>query len=1361
MTIQNTAVPARPELSAAKRALLDARLLGLHRTAPIPRRGAEGDVPLTYSQERLWFLHRLGQGGTAYNVYGGMRLRGELDPVALERALGEVVRRHEALRTTFREVDGVPVQVIAPFTGFVLPGEDLSDVDPSAREAELRRRVAEVSSTPFDLETGPLFVARLVRLGMDDHALLTCVHHIVSDGWSQRVILNETWALYDAYAAALPSPLPEPAVQYGDWAVWQRARAQREAEARHLAYWNDRLAGAPELLELPTDHARPPLPSFRGGRVPVNAPAEVLERLRDLARAQGATLYMVALAAFNVLLSRYSGAEDVMVGSPIAGRARREVEEVVGLFMNTLVLRTDVSGDPTFRELVDRVRETVLGGYEHQEVPFEQVVAALRPDRSLSHSTLFQVLFQLDNAEEGGAEVHRALRISELPRESDTAKLDLALMLHAGGRGITGALQYSADLFERGTASRMAEHLERLLDQASASPDVRISRLNLVSRTERERITGWNRTTARYPAELCIHQLFEEQARRTPDAVALACGSERLTCAELDARANQLARHLRGMGVGPEVRVGVCLERSPELLVSILGVMKAGGAYVPMDPGHPAERITYLLDDSGVRVLLTQEKLCPRFPSRDHVAVVAVDAARERIGAESAEPVESGVTSENLCYVIYTSGSTGRPKGVAMHHRGVSNYIHWGVRFYAADQGNGAPVFSSMAVDLTVTNLLPLFAGRTVHLLREESPVEALAETIRDRPGFGLIKITPIHLGLLNTMLAPEEMAAAAHTLVIGADVLAGEPTLPWQEHAPHVRLMNEYGPTETVVGCSAYVLPTGRHRTGAVPVGRPIQNLTFYVLDAQMEPVPVGLPGELFIGGVGVARGYLDRPALSAEKFLPDPFAGAGARMYRTGDRARWLADGNLMILGRTDNQVKVRGYRVELGEIEAVLRRHPAVRECIVDVREDRPGDRRLVAYVVSDGVEPASLRDHLRDTLPEYMVPSAFMVMAALPQTSTGKLNRKALPAPEYGLATSDVEEPVSFTEAQLLQVWEELLGVEGIGPTQNFFELGGNSLLALRLLAMVNRRMQCELPVATLFAGATVRAMAAAIEEQAAAGASASPVVPMQPNGSLPPLFCVHPADRGVMGYVNLVRHLGPDQPVYGLRDLGDDLARPVARIAAEHLAAVREVQPRGPYHLAGWSFGGYVAYEMAMQLQRAGEQVAFLGMLDTMSTELVHSWPWVRDLDFIVGAANDVASLNRRPFTLPRESLEGLETDEQVRRALDALHAQGAASAEFGEAHLRELFHTLRDRVRSRRGYVVEPFHGTLTLFRASEIKERMAAFFAPYGDEEKRTMGWCRHVRDIEVRPVPGAHITLASEPHVRVLAEQMTAALA
>ncbi|HYH79532.1 MAG TPA: amino acid adenylation domain-containing protein [Longimicrobium sp.] len=1361
MTIQDIPRPVRPELTDAKRALLEARLGGLNRAQPLARRDPAADVPLTFGQERFWFLDRLGQGGPAYNISTGMRLRGALDAAALRAALGEVVRRHEALRTSIREVDGVPLQVIAPFAGFDLPVEDLSPLGEAAREAALGARHAEVAGHRFDLTAGPLFLARLLRLGPDEHALLLCMHHVVGDGWSLGVMFREIWALYDAFRAGDESPLPEPPAQYADWAVWQRSRGQREVQARHLAYWKERLAGAPELMELPADHPRPPVPSFRGGRVPVSVPAGVADRLRELARRRGATLYMVVLAAFKVLLARYGAGGDVVVGTLIAGRTRKAVQELVGLFMNTLVLRTDLSGDPTFGELVERVRETVLGAYEHQEAPFERVIAELGPERSLSHSTLFQVLFQLDNAGEAEAAEGGELEVRGLARDADTAKLDLTLALDAHSRGITGGLQYSTDLFERGTAARMAEHLERLLEQAAADPGQRVSRLNLVSRAERERLAEWNRTTARFPADRCIHQLFEDQARRTPDAPALVCGEARLAYAELDARANRLARYLRGLGVGPEARVGVCLERSLELMVSILAVMKAGGAYVPMDPGHPAERIAYLLGDSGVGVLLTQEKLAARFPAGPGRTVVAVDAAWARIGRENAEPVESGVGPENLAYVIYTSGSTGRPKGVAMHHRGVCNYIHWGIRFYGADTGNGAPVFSSMAVDLTVTNLLPLFAGKPVSMLPEESPVEALAEAVRGRPGFGLIKITPIHVGLLNTLLAPEDTAGAARTLVVGADFLSAEPTVFWQEHAPHVRLMNEYGPTETVVGCSAYLLPAGRHRAGPVPVGRPIQNLTFQVLDAHLEPVPVGLPGELYIGGVGVARGYLGRPGLTAEKFVPDPFAEAGARMYRTGDRARWLADGNLMILGRTDNQVKVRGYRVELGEIEAVLRRRPEVRECLVVAREDRPGDRRLVAYVVGDA-DAAELREHLRRTLPEYMVPAAFVVLDALPQTATGKLDRKTLPAPDWG-ADADREAPRDEVEARLARIWAEVLGVASVGPTQRFFEVGGNSLLALRLFARVRRELGCDLPVATLFVGGTVRHMAEAVRAhgEPAAAPEAAPLVPLRATGTLPPLFVVHPAGRGVANYAALVERLGPDQPVYGLQDVGDDLARPVERIAGEHLRAVRAVQPRGPYHLAGWSFGGVVAYEMAAQLERAGERVAFAGVLDTVAPPFARNRRELDDADLVLGLALDVAAQMGRPFTLSVDALTGAGLDEQLRRAVEALHAQGAAPDGFDAADLRAHVEVIRARTRATRAYRPGAYGGPLTLFAAADNPPEFASWFGLRTEEEARTYGWCRLAPAARAHRVPGAHVTLGLEPHVETLAARVREELA
>ena len=1079
--------PTVEELAGRVEAERRAGLPALPAMVPVERTGA---LPLSYGQERLWFLNRMEPESAFYNHPLAVRLEGALDARVLERALGEIVRRHEALRTTFPERDGAPVQVIAPFAGFTLPLEDLSALDEAAREAEVTRLVDGEAGRVFDLAAGPLCIARLLRLGEAEHVLLLSMHHIVTDGWSMPVLFRELWTLYDACREGRASPLPELAVQYADYAVWQRQQLRGAALERQLAYWRQQLAGAPPLLELPTDRPRPVMQSYRGGHEPVEMPAALLERLEALARAEGATLYMVLLAAFQVLLGRYAAADDVVVGSAIAGRTRREVEELIGFFVNTLVLRADLSGNPGFREVLRRVREATLGAYEHQELPFERLVEELQPERSLSHSPLFQVMFlvnmQRGEAGEGG------IRARSIEAQLGTTKFDLTLALAPGADGLRGELEYASDLFERGTMVRMLAHLQRVLEQVTEDPELPISQLRLLDADERRQVVEeWNRTAAAFPADRCIHQLFEAQAAATPDAVAVTFGDESLTYRELDQRANRLAHHLRRLGVGPEVRVGLCLERSLEPMVAILGVMKAGGAYVPVDPTHPAERLGYVLDDSAVAVLLTQERLRGRIPVRDGVRVIALDAARPQIAAEPADAPVAGVTPANLAYVIYTSGSTGRPKGVAMHHQGVVNYIDWGIRFYGADRGNGAPVFSSLAVDLTITNLLPLFAGKAVRFLAEESPVEALADALRERPGFGMIKITPTHLSLLTPLLTPDEARSVAHTLVIGADFLPAEPTVFWQDHAPDVRLMNEYGPTETVVGCSAYLLPAGLHRAGSVPVGGPIQNLAFYVLDPHLQPVPVGLPGELYIGGVGVARGYLGRPGLSAEKFVPDPFAGAGARMYRTGDRARWLAGGNLLILGRTDNQVKVRGFRVELGEIEAALRRHPGVSGCIAVVREDRPGDRRLVAYVAAEGAEPAALREHLRRALPEYMVPSAFVMLDALPQTATGKLDPRTLPAPEYAAGAAALP-PRNELERRVAEAWQVVLGIGEVSVSDNFFDLGGTSLLLYRVFSRL-RELRPELRVVDLFRYTTVEALAGflgAEEAEAAPGLSES-------------------------------------------------------------------------------------------------------------------------------------------------------------------------------------------------------------------------------------------------------------------------------
>ncbi|HEX6747845.1 MAG TPA: non-ribosomal peptide synthase/polyketide synthase [Longimicrobium sp.] len=1067
--------PTVAELAGRVEAMRRAGLPVLPPVVPAERTGA---LPLSFAQERLWFIDRLEPGSAVYNMFVARRLEGALDEAALEWSLGEIVRRHEALRTVFAEADGAPVQVIAPFDGFALPVEDLSGLGEADREAAVRRRVGEEASRPFDLAAGPLFRAALLRLGEEDHVLLLSMHHIVSDGWSMGVLFRELAALYAAYREGGESPLPELAVQYADYAVWQREQLEGEALDRQLSYWRERLAGAPELLELPTDHPRSPVQTHRGASVPVELSPELLERLQALGRSEGATLYMTLLGAFQVLLGRYAGSEDVVVGSPIAGRTRGEVEELIGFFVNTLVLRTDLSGDPSFREVLERVREATLGAYEHQEVPFEKLVAELQPERSLSHSPLFQVMFTLQNAGGGGGAL-AGLKMSGAAPAMEVARFDLSLELAATPRGLRGGLSYSTDLFERGTIERMLGHLERVLEQVAADADVRLSQLELLGQAERALVLEeWSRTAAGVPANRCVHELFAEQAARTPETVAVVFAGAELTYAELDARANQLAHYLRALGVGPEVRVGLCVERTPEMVVAVLAVLKAGGAYVPLDPEYPADRLAFMLQDAAVPVLLTHSSLEQRLPA--HAArVVRLDVEGSAIAREPAHAPESRVAAQNLAYVIYTSGSTGRPKGAAIPHGGLARYLAWAGAEYASGSGQGAPVHSSLSFDLTVTSLfVPLLAGEAVVLAPDEG-VEALATVLRSSGPFGFVKITPAHLSLLLEQLAPGEAARATGRFVVGGESLPGEVVARWGEVAPEVSITNEYGPTETVVGCCIHTLKARDATAGAVPIGRPSPGTVLYALDGRMSPCPIGVPGELFVGGGQLGRGYLARPALTAERFVPDPFsAEPGARLYRTGDRVRWRADGNLEFMGRLDEQVKIRGFRIELEEVEGAVAAHAAVREARVVVREDETDDRRLVAYVVGDA-EAEALRAHVRQSLPEYMVPAAFVFLDALPLTANGKLDRKALPAPEGdAYARRSYEAPLGEVEAALAQIWGEVLGVERVGRWDHFFELGGHSLLAIKLIGRM-RRAGLYVDVRALFTTPVLAELALAV------------------------------------------------------------------------------------------------------------------------------------------------------------------------------------------------------------------------------------------------------------------------------------------
>jgi amino acid adenylation domain-containing protein len=1096
-------VPLRELFDHSTVAGLAARVEALRRAdappaPPVVPVGREPAPPLSFAQERLWFLDRLRPGEASYNLPVALRLRGALDVDALERSLGEIVRRHEVLRTTFAETEGAPVQVIAPFAGFTLAVEDAAGAD----DGEISRRATEEGARPFDLAAGPLFRASLLRVTDDDHVLLMAMHHAVSDGWSVGILLRELSALYGAYENGAESPLAPLPVQYADFAAWQRDQLRGEALDARLAWWKGRLSGAPALLELPADHARPAVMSHRGGHERIAFSGAVPDALRELAGREGATLYMVLLGVFQSLLSRYSGAEDVVVGSPIAGRTRDEVEGVIGFFVNTLVLRTDLSGDPTFREVLRRVRDVTLGAYEHQEVPFEKLVEEMQPERSLSYPPLFQVMFTLHNGEPTRAALG-GVAVEGVALDADTVKFDLNLSMAEGHDALWASLGYRADLFERETALRMLGHLGRVLDQVAADADVRLSQLELLGEAERARVVDeWNATGAAYPADACIHTLFEAQARRSPGAVAVRAGDDEITYGELNERANRLAHRLIALGVGPEVRVAICADPAPETVVGVLAVLKAGGAFVPLDADGPDERLRYLLADSAPAVLLAQSAPAGWLSERE-VPVVRLDGDAAWAGLPATNPGErAGLAADHLAYVIYTSGSTGRPKGVMVSHRSLVGHLHW-TGAAVLEGVERLPWTTRLSFDASLKQVLgPLLRGGTVWVLpagAQRDPA-ALLEALRAPGGRLALNCVPSLWSAVLEIAAERGEPPVLERLLLGGEAVGAELVERTRAALPEVEVWNLYGPTETTVNAAA-----GRVAGVRAGIGRPVANARTYVLDGRLRPTPVGVAGELFVAGGGVARGYLGRPGVTAERFVPDPFGGpAGARMYRTGDRARWRADGTLEYLGRIDDQVKVRGFRIEPGEIEARLTEHPDVREALV-VASGADGETRLVAYYVAPAPADAqALRAHLAARLPDYMVPAAYVRLDAFPLTPSGKLDRRALPAPDAGaFATRPWEAPRGEVEEAVARVWAELLRLERVGRGDHFFELGGHSLRAVQVVSRLRRSLGVEVALGELFLRPVLADFAAAVS--CAAGGALPDVTPVARDGDLPLSF----------------------------------------------------------------------------------------------------------------------------------------------------------------------------------------------------------------------------------------------------------------
>lgn len=1328
-----------------------------------------GTLPLSFAQQRLWFLNQLDPNSCTYNVPLAVRLAGTLDVKILERSFGEIIRRHEILRTTFSEQDGQPIQVIHPAGRFQMQKSDLSELAAEESEAEVRRLADEEALHPFDLLHGPLMRVVIVRLNRNQHILLLSMHHIITDGWSLGVLVQEVAELYKAFVEGRHAALPSLPIQYADYASWQRDWFQGPVREEQLSYWKKQLEGVP-ILELPTDYPRPLVQSYRGASRSFELSRELSKGLTSLSRHEGVTLFMTLLAAFQILLARYSRQNDIVVGTPIANRRYAQTEALIGMFVNTLILRGKIQEKSSFKKLLEQMREVTLGAYAHQDLPFEQLVEELQQERDPTRNPLFQVLFVLQNAPMPALEL-RGVRLSPIEVDNGTARLDLTLILQEDGDRLTGTINYNTDLFKAETIDRLAKHYRRLLEGILQDAKHRIADLAILSEAEQEQLLiTWNATSQPYHKTLCLHELIARQARYTPDIAAIVFEDRWITYEQLDRCANQLANYLQSIGVKPEICVGVCLERSIELIIALLGILKAGGAYVPLDPSYPVERLTFMIQETEMLVLLTQEKLREHLPAQG-VRIIALEDERARIEQESVQAPMSEEASDHLAYVIYTSGSTGRPKGVSVAHRGLYNIVQAHKQIYASVlPGSRVLQFFSSSFDASVFEItMALCRGATLCL----TPPHMLGTDLLALLEHQAVTAITLPPSVLATL--PPARLAALKVLTVAGDACSSELVEIWGRDR---QFFNAYGPTETTIWATIAECSPDRTKPS---IGHPIVNTQVYVLDLYGQPVPIGVPGELYIGGIGLARGYLKRADLTAASFVPHPFGlQPGERLYRTGDLVRYQVDGSLEFLGRIDQQVKLRGYRIELGEIETALIQHTNVRECVVMLRDDVAGEPDLIAYIVAKK-QPAplnmELRRYLHEHLPAYMLPSAFVFMQALPLTANGKVDRHALSMPQREKSVKARSSPGNSTEIQLLGIWEEILGQPSIGVTDNFFELGGHSILAVQLMTQIRLRLGQDLALSLLFQYPTIAELAGLLDRQRDPECW-SALVAIRLEGAKAPFFCVHPAGGTVFCYYALAQHLNADRPFYGLQapDLDGEgtTYSNLPEMAAQYITAIQSIQPQGPYLLGGWSLGGMIAFEIAQQLQRQGQQIAILALFDSHIPQSHLS----REFD-----ASDSALarflVERYGVIIPEEFSER-DPQEQLAYIL----VQGKAAnkipedtelMQFRRFGRMQFMHTYAVST-----YVPEMYPGRITLFRASQTQETREAHVLPLFTDYLRTeslpviresgvnslksnaYGWHNiAAQGVEVHIVQGTHTDLLDEPNVGDLANALRHCLA
>jgi len=1096
-------VQQKSNLTAEEKRALLARLLQ-------QKAAKSATFPLSFAQERLWFLNQLDPNNTAYNLRRVIRICGNLDVNALQQSLQTIVNRHELLRTRFVREKGSPMQVIAENMPVVMPVINLSEHPAATREAEAWRLAVETAQQPFDLAQGPLFRTALLRLGDNDHIFILIMHHIIADDWSHGVLFQELSLLYESFSAGEPMPLPQLPIQYADYAAWQRQWLQGEIAERQLSYWKEQLSEIPAIHELPTDHPRPPVQTFRGARASRIIPASLVEKLKILSRQEGVTLFMTLLAVYKILLWRYSAQKEIVVGSPIAGRNRSELEGLIGFFLNTIVLRTDLSDNPTFKTLLAQVREVCLGAYAHQDIPFEKVVEELKPERHLGYQPLFQVMFVFHNALLNNLNLPD-LHCTPLWIDARQSVFDLTLFAYDEQQEFKLIFEYNTDIFEAATIERILEHYVNLFEGIVAEPETQIAELPLLGEAEREQLlVGWNETSWEYPKDKSLQELFERQVERTPEATAIIFGEEELSYRELNVKANQVAHYLKKRGVAKEVLVGICLERSLEMVAGLLGILKAGGAYLPLDPNYPEERLAFMVADSGIPVLLTQEKLLDKVPGHQ-AKTICLDQEWRQIQQESEENPQSGITGENLAYAIYTSGSTGKPKGVLGLHQGAINRFEWMWERYPFEAGEVCCQKTTLNFVDSIWEIFgPLLQGIPIVIISEEGVKDPsrLVEELAQHEVTRIVLVPSLLRAMLETNPELGSKLSRLKTWVTSGEAISKELAERFQEEVgPSSRLINLYGSSEVSADVTYYEIGAMEENERSIPIGRPIANTQIYLLDKEMKPVPIGVGGEIYVGGEGLARGYLNRAELTKEKFVANPYR-KRERLYRTGDIGRYRGDGQIEYVGRVDHQVKIRGNRVEIGEVEVVLSQNEGVAEVVVVAQEDTAGDNYLAAYIVP-GIEPpptvSDLRGYLKQKLADYMIPTAYVMLDELPLTPNGKVDRRALPAPEN--IRPDTQEtyiaPRDELELQLTKIWEDVLNIRPVGIRDDFFDLGGHSLLAVRLFAELEKVFGKNLPLATLFQAPTIEQLVGVVHDEG--WQSPSLISPTSREGDIPLSF----------------------------------------------------------------------------------------------------------------------------------------------------------------------------------------------------------------------------------------------------------------